>query len=137
MNRSDALVAVFKAFSISPDANGSSPFQDVFWNDTVRPYAAKAVSLGIVGQNATFRPYETVSRAELTKMVVVASGLAIQTPTANVFADVPQSSGIAPYVLTLVKTLNIAQTGNFNPQTGLTRGTVANLMYAVKMKTGG
>ena len=70
-------------------------------------------------------------------MVVVASGLKIQTPTANVFADVPQTSGIAPYVLTFAQTIGINQSGKFNPQTPLNKGIVANLLYALKMKTNG
>lgn len=135
MNRSDALIAIFKIFWIDTKTSNTTTFKDVFWNDPIRPYIDKAIEVWIISKNSYFRPFDAVTRAELTKMLVVASGLKILTPTANVFADVPQDSGIAPYVLTLVRTLGINQNGNFSPQTPLNKGATANLLYAVKIKT--
>lgn len=50
--------------------------------------------------DGTFRPYNNTTRGQLSKIVVIAESMAIQTPTSPTFRDVPEGSTFYPYIET-------------------------------------
>ena len=96
-------------------------FNDVVYSDNITAIEALA-SRGIIsGYNGTFRPDDTMTRAEFATIIVKALSL---TPTAtDTFADVAYSRWYAPYVGT-ANTYGIVSgrsSTNFDPDGTITR----------------
>jgi hypothetical protein len=80
---------------------------------------------GVIGgySDGTFRPANNTTRGQLSKIIVLAYNLAIQTPAPGspTFADVPEGSTFFPYVETAVAHAIVSgyPCGTVNPQTGV------------------
>jgi hypothetical protein len=75
ITRAEALKILLSAAKIATNANAVSPFSDVT-DAWAIPYVAKARELGIVsgqvvGDTRVFRPNDSITRAEVTKIVVM------------------------------------------------------------------
>jgi hypothetical protein len=117
-----------------PAAGCTITFSDV-------PYNAYLFCAGAVsgyGDN-TFRPYTGTTRAQLTKMVVLAEGFPINTAGGPHFADVPLSHPFYPYIETAYARNLLAGYGcggpgepcpgpYFRPGANITRGQIAKIV---------
>jgi len=87
--------------------------------------------------DGTFRPDDTVTRAEFTKMLDLAVGLK-PVPGATAFADVPPAAWYSPYVAAAVQAGIVQGTSptTFDPGTTLTREQMAVLLARALKLTG-
>lgn len=109
-------------------AENSYPFSDI-----ADSYAAQEIrSLvqdGILSgyEDGTFKPRETMTRAHLAKVLVLALGLEEDGASADVFADVPANSWFKGYVGALLNTniTNGTSQTTFSPDSPVTREQLA------------
>jgi hypothetical protein len=100
-------------------------FSDVtpadYFYDPVRYLACHGVIGGY--SDGTFRPYNATTRGQMSKIVVLAYSLPIQTPAGGgyTFADNPPGSTFFPYIETASAQAIVGgyACGHTNPQTGL------------------
>lgn len=95
----------------------------------------KLVELGIVKgyPDGTFKPENSVTRAEFATMVVLAKKLTLVSPATPTFKDVPTSHWAFKYVETAVKAgyLKGYPDGTFGPSKNITRQEIAAVMVNV------
>lgn len=70
----------------------------------------------------TFRPADPITRADFVKWLVLASGLPVNPPRGVLFADVPASHPVAPYLDTAVAFGVLPRASAFNPAAFMLRG---------------
>lgn len=99
LTRAEAAAIVVLASNDSlPAAPDYHPYADVLPTDWFAPSMLAAAERGIVSPDATgtrLRPFGSVNRAALLKMLAVAFKLPLRSPHA--FADVPSNAWYAPY----------------------------------------
>jgi hypothetical protein len=84
-------------------------------------YIEAAASAGIVStSNAKFRPLDLVTRAEMVKMLLVATGVPPSTTSAG-FTDIASIGDLAGYVNAAAAAGIINKATNFNPSNTATR----------------
>lgn len=119
-------------------------FSDVSNTDWFYDYLKVAVSKGIVKgyEDGTYKPSQTVNRAEAMKLVLVAASasgtvssvLTIPVPSENAFVDTPYDSwfgGLATYA----KKYNVepAQTdGKWHPEENMSRAKISEMVYRMQ-----
>lgn len=122
----DLVVNVVSPVEPSPTATPCAlPFGDVsgsdYFYDAVRYLYCNGAISGY-GDN-TYRPSNNVTRAQLTKIVVLANGWPVDTEGGPHFLDVPESNPFYTYVETAYR--NLAVTGysdrTFRPGNNITR----------------
>ncbi len=72
--------------------------------------------------NGTFRPFESITRGEFVKWLVVATGLPLRQGRTSSFADVPLAHPLSQYLETALAYGMIPRTPRFLPSFGITRG---------------
>ena len=116
----------------STGVGGFSDLEDCEW---VKPAVSYLGSKGVVsGKGANiFDPYTPVTRAEFTKMVVLAFGIGTIAYDGS-FSDVSDSDWFAPYVAAAYKAgvVNGIGEGKFDPYSQITRQDMAVLLYRAK-----
>jgi competence protein ComEC len=77
-------------------------FSDVPASNPFFGYVEAVYARGLVSgySNGTFRPYNSITRGQLSKMVVQAAGYSLMDPVTPTFADVPRSSTFHTYIET-------------------------------------
>jgi murein DD-endopeptidase MepM/ murein hydrolase activator NlpD len=135
ISRREAIIIVFRLFDVAPDATvTSSIFRDIKKDDIVKPYLDYALDLGIVSPNKYYRPDDTVSRAELVKLLVQTAGIKPEISDQR-FGDVTSDNKLFPYVNTFGQIMGLK--GNkFEPNVQMDRGSVANVLWAFSQKIG-
>lgn len=139
VNRAEALKFILAGIGSAVDtANTGAPFTDVKATDWHAPFVKKAKEMGIVGGNpdGTFAPGRTVTRAEFTKMLLMASRWNKDMSSVPVtFPDVPKDAWFAPYITYAgyIGLLERDAKGNMLPGAGVTRGEVAEMMYILTL----
>jgi subtilisin family serine protease len=100
---------------------------DFFYEGVRYLYCAGAIS-GYADN--TFRPYNNMTRGQLTKVIVLAYGLLIYTPPTPVFTDVPATHPFFTYVHTAhhFGIISGYADGTFRPYNNITRGQVAKVV---------
>jgi len=78
--------------------------------------------------DGSFRPDQTVNRAEGIKMLVEAMGLGLHTQTVHDFRDVPRHAWYAPYVQTAIREKLINGDAAFRPSDTLTRAEAVKII---------
>ena len=138
VNRAEALKIILMGAGVTVDGESSAGilFSDVDSSDWYFDYVSTAVSLGIVqGYNdGTFKPAQTVNRAEAMKMLLAAAEISVNTPSSAPFADAQTTewfSGYAAYA----KTWNIEPPqadGYWHPEEDITRANLAEMVYRLQ-----
>ncbi|MDQ2806932.1 MAG: S-layer homology domain-containing protein [Chloroflexota bacterium] len=79
--------------------------------------------------DGTFRPYNNVTRAQATKIVVLAFGLPIYTPARSTFSDVPATNVFYPFIETAAQAGIVSgySDGTFQPSSPVTRGQLTKI----------
>ena len=120
-------------------AVGKTKFADIdsHWG---KAYIEGLFAKGIVsGKSAIkFAPNDTITRAELTKMAVLAFGYTIPTATTSSFSDVSTSAWYAPYI-SVAKTNGIVSGvggGKFAPNMSVNRAEALKILLEAAKTTG-
>ncbi|MBU0668193.1 S-layer homology domain-containing protein, partial [Patescibacteria group bacterium] len=111
------------------------PFPDTAAKEWYSDYVVTAYNRAIVGgyPDNTFKPANTVNRAEFLKMLLNAMEINVdKSVSRDVYSDVPRDAWFAPYVqYAKDKNLISHSGGSFKPNEGMTRSEVADLIYRV------
>jgi hypothetical protein len=94
------------------------------------------VSQGIVSGYAdgTFRPYNSATRGQISKIVVLGEGWTIDTTDGPHFSDVPATQTFYPYVETALRhgVISGYGDGTFRPAANVTRGQLAKIVVSAR-----
>ncbi|MDP4008270.1 MAG: S-layer homology domain-containing protein [Candidatus Peregrinibacteria bacterium] len=140
VSRVEALKLIFAGLeAVVPDAESLKfMLADLFPDQWYAPYVAHAINEGVVKgyPDGTFKPSQTVNKAEFAKMLVL--GLAIDmdmtvAPDSPIIgSDVRPSDWFYPYVEFLIDNEIMELTDNrFNPTEPMDRGKVAEAIWRV------
>lgn len=137
VNRVEALKMLMLAFSVNVGAVEPSSFTDTnstaWYADTLNTAVSKGIVKGY--DDGSFRPANTVNKAEYLKMLFVTNNIAENgTITSKPYEDVPTDAWFASYAF-LVNKMNLIETTNnlLRPGAGMTRAEVAETIYRLKM----
>jgi hypothetical protein len=108
-------------------------FADVPKEDWAYPYVETVVARGAMSgyHDGTFRAGAAVSRGALVQALVTGAGWKTNTPTRQIFTDVPNLHRYAPYLLA-AKTRGIIsadEDGAFKPDHAIDRASTAQWLY--------
>lgn len=138
VNRAEALKIILLGAGIAVDSGSSSGilFSDVSSEDWFFDYVSTAVNMGIISgyDDGTFKPEQTVNRAEAMKMLLLAGEVSVSSSAVSAFADIPSSAWFAPYAA-YAKTWNIEapqSDGLWHPEEALTRANLAEMVYRLQ-----
>jgi len=131
VTRAEALKLIFEAGNVEL-SNGNLTFKDTRKSEWYAKYVYTAFKNNVVKgyDDGTFKPANTVTKAEFFKMLFVGMGKNVDMQIlASPFKDVKTSDWFAPYVA-YAKNIGIVDGGgNFNPTNGMSRGEVADALY--------
>jgi hypothetical protein len=121
------------AFGLSLATPDSAHFSDVGADNPFYAYIEAAYGAGLVSgySDGTFRPYANVTRGQVAKVIVSASGLKLLNPAQASFSDVGVGTPYYRYVET-AKAAGILSgypDGTFGPTSPATRGQIAKITY--------
>jgi hypothetical protein len=128
------LTKIVTLAEVWPLLNPPTPhFSDVPADHPFYGYIETAFDHGIISGYAdgTFRPYNDVTRSQLTKIVVLAEGWPLYTPPAPTFTDVPTDHPFYTYVETAYYRGIISGYADrtFRPYNNATRGQISKIVY--------
>jgi len=130
--RAQLVKVVVLALGIPPDPAGTQRFTDIPSSHPFFAFVGAAYAHGIISGYAddTFRPYNNVTRGQITKITVLASDFAVIQPAAPTFRDVPVSSPFYDYIETAYANsiLGGYDDRTFRPDAPATRGQVAKIV---------
>lgn len=119
---------------VVPTTNLNIPFNDVSTNTWYAKYVSLALSKGMIRSDTRFRPNDSITRAEATKILMVTLWVNVMDPPiAMTFVDVNYNSDLAKYIETAVS-LQVAsgqmRGGNriFRPNDPITRAEIAKVV---------
>lgn len=133
LNREQAAVMLARALQVNLEAVDDPHFRDVNESSTYYKPIAAMVSAGIFQgySDGTFKPDQSLTRAEMAKILVTAYQLPEEELAANPFKDVASTSWYAPYLTPLIHnkiTLGTSPT-TYSPNNAVTRGEMALFIY--------
>ena len=124
-----------------PDTVSQRLFNDVPLDAWFAPYVTAGVQSGIISTvNATFRPGDTLNRAEVAKMIVEVFEIDLnQYPIEGSLADVPEDAWFAPYVKFLVyfQVFGTAEDDSVSPSQLVSRQELMRYMFLFLAQGGG
>ncbi|MBI5421536.1 S-layer homology domain-containing protein [Candidatus Peregrinibacteria bacterium] len=135
VNRAEALKMLMTAFEVNGNSNANPNFKDVDKSAWFFRPLASAVEKSIVAgyKDGTFKPANTVNRAEYLKILLKATGVEPTKEISKPYKDVSLSDWFAPYAY-LANKMNLLQPADtFRPSDGMTRAGVAETIYRMKM----
>ena len=122
-----------------PDTQGlpsfmPQPAKDEIMAETpwAAPYIGQLVQVGAIdGTASSFRPNDSVTRAEFVKMLVCVLGLELDYDAASSFSDVSPDDWYAPYIEAAVRAgiINGLGDGSFGAGRPVTRQDIAAMLY--------
>jgi hypothetical protein len=117
-----------------PTINPTIPtFSDVPTNHPFYVFVETAANHGVISGYAdgTFRPFNNVTRGQLSKIVVLAEGWQLVNPTAPTFTDVPTNHPFYTFIETAYDRGIVSgyADGTFRPANNATRGQIAKIVY--------
>ncbi len=115
------------------DTTGGPHFTDVLTSHVFYDYIETAYNHAIINgyQDGTFRPDNNVTRAQLSKIIVLAQGWPTDTTGGPHFTDVPEGSTFYDYIETAYNHGIITGYGDgtFRPDNNATRGQISVIVY--------
>jgi rare lipoprotein A len=117
-------------------------FSDIYKSQWYYPYIKKAIEIGAINgyPDNTFRPQNTINRAESFKMIMESDNVNLPEVSENPFADVNMNEWFAPYLLEAKnrQIIYIMMDNTVNPGKKMTRSKFAELVYRyIKNKENG
>ncbi len=137
VNRAEALKIILMGAGVAVDESSTAAllFSDVGTEDWFFGYVSTGVSLGIIQgyDDGTFKPEQTVNRAEAVKMLLAAAEISVGAASES-FPDVPLSEWYAPYAA-YSKTWNLEPPQNdglWHGEEAITRGNISEMVYRLQ-----
>jgi hypothetical protein len=130
--RGQVCKIVVLAFDIETYTPALPSFYDVPPTHPFYEYIETALHSGIVsGYGDSFRPYNNVTRGQLSKIVVEAAGWPLLDPPVPSFSDVPVSNPFYRYIETAhdLGVISGYADGTFRPFNDATRGQIAKIVH--------
>ncbi|WP_088549176.1 hemoblobin-interacting domain-containing protein [Paenibacillus aquistagni] len=133
LNREQAAVILARALHLNLEKIDDPGFQDVNESSEYYKSIAAVVSAGIFQGYAdgTFKPGQSITRAEMAKILVIAYQLPVEELVINPFEDVSKASWYAPYLTSLIQ--NKITTGTslttYSPNHAVNHGEMALFIY--------
>ena len=81
-----------------PTTGLNIPFSDVPTTLWYAPYVSLALSKGMIQSSTRFRPNDTITRAEVSKILTTALGVVVTDPVILTYSDVSRSMTLVQYV---------------------------------------
>jgi len=136
VSRVESLKFILKGMNSNLISGNKLPFPDTKGRQWYSDYVATAYNKHIVEgyPDNTFKPENTVNRAEFLKMLLTAMEIKVpEVVTRDVYKDVKRDDWYAPYVkYAKEKNLLVLKKGGlFKPEEGMTRAEVSELIYRV------
>ncbi|HLG25944.1 MAG TPA: S-layer homology domain-containing protein [Candidatus Gracilibacteria bacterium] len=133
VSRVEALKFILMGVNSNLLSSRSLPFKDTAASEWYSDYVATGYNKQIIDgyPDKSFRPANTVNRAEFLKMLLTAMDVELDsTITQDVYVDVPMNAWFAPYVQ-YSKDTNLVSISDkqFRPDDGMTRAEVAETIY--------
>ncbi len=135
LTRAEFLKIVLKTTGwIIPTKDLNIPFDDVTMNSWYAKYISFALSKGMINQlSVSFRPNFTITRAEATKILMVAIWITVLEPTTLTFTDVNPSSDLTKYIeaagaLGVISGQRENGARIFRPNDSITRAEIAKIV---------
>lgn len=136
VSRVEALKMIFEAFNISMTPLSEMEFSDTYDDQWYAKYVERALAMGVVQgyDDGTFKPSQTVNRAEFMKLLFETNDTPVpylDQLTEDPYPDVDKDQWFAGYA-TYAAERNIFPTdekGNLNPAEGMSRAEVAEVLY--------
>jgi len=139
VSRVEVLKFILEGIDAEIAGTRALPFSDTQSGAWYSDYLQTAVYLGIIDgyPDGTFKPGNTVNKAEFLKMLIEAMDTEIDTEIGYMpFTDVKKDQWYAKYVqFAYQKNLIEADGKKFNPQEQMTRENVAEAIYRVQVLT--
>jgi len=135
VNRAEALKMLMLAFNVDVGGPFELNFSDVDKGAWYASTLSTAVARGIVKgyDDGTFKPSNTVNRAEYLKILFATNNMTPKTDITKPYDDVELTDWYAGYAF-MTNKMNILETGSkLNPSNGMTRADVAETIYRMKM----
>lgn len=133
VSRVEALKFILNGINSNLISARELPFPDTSAREWYSDYVATGYNKSIVEgyPDSTFKPANTVNRAEFLKMLLTAMEVQVDKHVSeDVYKDVPMESWYAPYVkFAKDKNLIVIKEGKFGPEEGMTREETAELIY--------
>ncbi len=133
VSRVEALKFILKGANKTLLEIGRLPFKDTDVNEWYANYVGTAYKNSVVNgyPDNSFRPVQTVNRAEFLKMLLLAADIKPETTlNEDVFTDVAKDAWYAPYVkFAKDKNLMNAVNGVFQPKEAMMRAEIAETIY--------
>ncbi len=133
VTRAEALKLIAKTLAINTTSSGKLPFHDVSEHDWHWPFVMAAYERRIVGgyEDGTFKPAQTVNKAEFLKMLMIAAKEKVPSEVKSVpFDDVAISDWYAPYAFVASdKNILPLKSSAFDGDKGMTRAETAATLY--------
>ena len=139
ITRAELVKVILKAKKISASyMRYEEKFSDVSRRDWYWSYVLKAAELGIVQgySNGTFRPNQSVNRAEAVKIILEAFEVDLEDNPLRAFPDISVSAWYRAYVDTAYRYDIISgyPDGYFRPYNKISRGEAAKVVYLALQK---
>jgi hypothetical protein len=138
VNRAEAVKIVLLGMGIEVEESSISGLllEDVQESDWFFPYVSTAVSKGILNgyDDGTFRPGQTVNRAEALKMLTLAAEVSLEESASVPYVDVDDEAWFAPYASYAWQwNLEPVQTdGLWHPEHDMSRANMSELVYRMQ-----
>ncbi|QQR54773.1 S-layer homology domain-containing protein [Candidatus Peregrinibacteria bacterium] len=137
VNRAEALKMFLMGMGVAPQTGVELNFSDVESDAWYAEWVGSAVQEGIVSgySDGTFKPEQSVNRAEAMKMLTLAAGLTASSPNSSPFLDVSTDVWFASYAA-LAKEKNVItpQTdGLWHGEAALSRAEIAEMVYRLQV----
>ncbi len=130
LTRQEALIFVFKLYSLKLDSQRLLPFSDIKNWAFIVPYLQKWIDMWLIARNNKFRPNDTISRAEFVTMLIKASGKVLQNSGNAWFSDVVATDWYSPYIETFSSVFpSTAKWNKFEPNGVFNRWQIAQILY--------
>lgn len=133
LNRAEALKLILEANSIYAENTQKNNFSDVMNTAWFAPYVQTAFKRDIVKgyPDGTFKPGNTVSRAEFLKMAIATGEFPLPDFTSDPYPDVQSNAWYAPF-FAFARDQKLIRTSTGNtaaPNNPITRGEAADVIY--------
>lgn len=133
ISRSETILLYARIFKLQPLDSAIWEFNDILPSDEVAPYLARALQDNILARADTFRPNDSLTRAEAITLLVRSAKLPVDTAKRTAFQDVKLSHTHRTYINTFANYLRLRGTA-FSPDTSITRGELAKILFAFDQK---
>lgn len=135
VSRVEALKMLILGLDKTDSLESPMNFSDTSNDQWYAQHVKKGLNLNMVKgyANNTFKPANTVNKAEFFKILIEGSGLEVKNYDSSSFADVSTDAWFSPYLEFALENNIIDKSRNFEPAREISRAEVAESLYRMIM----